>query len=166
LIILFIFSFPIYYRLIDTHLGLDLGLDAVKKTVNEAHDACLLIEVWVLIDVLQALKERDYDELDVFELRGGLYLTHRLLDDLHVLVVPFGLLGPLNDPALLLHEGFHWAKYALFGFICAVAQDLDCNLYIGLLYFVVNGLQDAREVAPIVDLSNHPLTRDCVFKPI
>lgn len=57
-------------------------------------------------------------------------------------------------------------KYALFGFICAEAQDLDCNLYIGLLYFVVNGLQDAREVAPIVDLSNHPLPWDCVFKPI
>jgi len=29
LIVLFIFSFPMYYRLIDTHLGLDLGLDAV-----------------------------------------------------------------------------------------------------------------------------------------
>ena len=43
---------------------------------------------------------------------------------------------------------------------------MDSNFYIGLLYFVVNGLQDAREVAPIVDLSNHSLTRDCVFKPI
>jgi hypothetical protein len=47
-----------------------------------------------------------------------------------------------------------------------VAQDLDRNLYIGLLYFVVNGLQDAREVTPIVDFSNHPLTWDCVFKAI
>jgi hypothetical protein len=47
-----------------------------------------------------------------------------------------------------------------------VAQDLDRDLYIGLLYFVVNGLQDSREVTPIVDLSNHPLPRDGVFKPI
>ena len=47
-----------------------------------------------------------------------------------------------------------------------MAQDLDRDLNIGLLYFVVNGLQDPREVAPIVNLSNHPLTRDCVFKAI
>lgn len=107
LIVLFIFSFPLYYRLIDAHLGADLGLNTVKKAVNEADDACFLVEVRILIDVLQALKERNYDELDVLELRGGLHLTHRLLDDLHVLVVPFGLLGPLNHPALLLHEGLH-----------------------------------------------------------
>ena len=107
MIVLFILSFPQYYRLIDAHLGPDLGLDAVKKAVNKADDASLLVEVRVLIDVLQALKERDDDELDVLEFGGGLNLTHRLLDDLHVFVVPFGFLGSLNHPALLLHEGLH-----------------------------------------------------------
>lgn len=107
MIVLFILGFPQYYRFIDAHLGLDLGFDTVEKAVNETDYASLFVEVRVLIDVLQALKERDDDELDVLELRGGLNLTHRLLDDLHVLVVPFGLFGPLNDSALLLHEGLH-----------------------------------------------------------
>jgi hypothetical protein len=45
LIELFIFGFPMYYRFIDAHLGLDLGFYAVKKAVNKADNACLLIEV-------------------------------------------------------------------------------------------------------------------------
>lgn len=67
-------------------------------------------------------------------------LTDRFLDDFHVLMIPFGLLGALYDSALLFHEGFDWFKDLLIDFLVTVAEHLHGDLDVALFDFTVGRL--------------------------
>ncbi len=74
------------------------------------------------------------------ELCRLLDLADRLLNDLHVLVIPFGLLGPLYDSALLLHKGFDLFKDYLISFLVTIPENLHGDLDIALFDFTVSRL--------------------------
>ena len=115
---------------------LDFGGDGVEQAVDEADDPGLLVEVGVLVDVLQALHQGGHHQHDVLQLLPLLDLLHRLLNYLHVLVVPLGFFGALDDSAFFFLELLH--QFLTF-LICLVrVKDLHADLHIALLRFFIN----------------------------
>ncbi len=166
MIVFLVFSFPLYYRFINAHLAFNFSFNTVKKSVYETNDSSFLIEVRIFIYVLEALKKRNDDKLNVFELVWRLYLADRFLNYLHIFIVPFGFLGPLYHTAFLFHESFNWAYYAGIRFFGAVTQDLDGDLNIGLFNFSIDSFQYAREISPIVDFPDHAFPGDGISQSV
>jgi hypothetical protein len=123
----------------DRHTIFNFSQYTVEQSVNKTDNTCFFVKVRVVIYTLEALHKWHYNELHVLELSGLFDLTDRFLNDFHVLMVPLGLFGPLNDPALLFHEGLDWLENRFIDLFVAVAEHLDGDLYVALFNFIVGG---------------------------
>lgn len=103
-------SFTPQHRSAYSHTIFHFCYYTVEKTVNKANNACFFVEVGIIIYAFEALHQRYNNELHILELCRLLDLADGLLNDLHVFVIPFGLLGPLYDSAFLLHKFFDLFK--------------------------------------------------------
>ena len=85
-------------RLAEAKTSLELADNGLQQPIHKRHYPRFPVKVGVVVDVFQALHQGHDDKHYLLEVFALFYLLYRLLDDLHVLVVPAGLFGSLLNP--------------------------------------------------------------------